>query len=238
VKRFLAAMLIGFALMQPSCAWAHPLSQGQIQVRIDGRTITLHVSVAVEQLIIQQKLASGDDDTFAITAEACCKHGEYLLKHFFLTANDTIISGAIDKIVGPRDASIHVLDIARNYVVYEIKYTLNASPAILVLSENVLNEMEYEPGNRWEVAYIVSVFRGGNVLHENMYLSSTTPLKVALAQHKLPASAPRMNVVAQPATSPAPRTTPSVTRIISLIAALFCVIYLFIIRLRRRLNRF
>jgi hypothetical protein len=238
VKRFLASVLIGFALVSPPRAWAHPLSQGQIQIRIDGRAITLNISVAVEEMIVQQKLPSGDDDTFVITSEACRKHGEYLLKHFFLTADNTVIFGALNKTVSPHVAPIHVLDIARNYVDFEITYTLNTLLTSLILSENVLNEMEYEPGNRWEVAYIARVFQGGKLVQENMLLSSTTPLNVTLAESERSAPVPKIKGVAQPSTPPAPSANPSVSRILALITALFCVIVLFIIRLRQQLNRF
>ena len=237
MKRFLATLLLLTAALHAPRALAHPLSQGEIRIVIDGRTITLHLSVPVEEVIVQHHLQSRDDDCFMITREACRQHGDYLLNHFVLSANNSVAKGTITSIANPVDAPIHVLEIARTFVSYDITYAFTTPPAAWELSENVLNEMEYESGNRWEVAYIASVMQGGSVVRENMLLSSTTPLKVALSQLKLSASAPHMNVVAQPATSPTPRTTLSITRIICLIASVFCVIYLFIIRLRRRLNR-
>ena len=238
MKRFIPVLLIGVALMHPSRSGAHPLSQGEIRVVMDGRTMTLRVSVAVEEIIVQQYLRSRDDDCFVITREACRQHGEYLLKHLILRANNSVAAGAISRSAEPIDAPIHVLDIARTFVSYDITYAFATPPAVWELSETVLNEMEYEPGNRWEIAYITSVLQNGSVVRENMLLNSRTPLKFAITEGATLAPARASATKRQSEAPPfsASETRPVVTKISALIAALVCVLYLFIALMRKKVS--
>ncbi len=179
----LAWVLIAVAL--GGNVFAHPLSQGKVVVLVDNdkHAITLNISVATEELIVEQKIPAGNDDAFTITANACRKHGSYLLSHFSVNVNNRAgVIGAIGKIVEPDETSIHVLDIARTYVTYEIVYSVAEPIRTLVMTQNMLNEMEFSPGNRWEATYIAAIRSDGKMRLENRLLSSTTPLTFSAAE--------------------------------------------------------
>jgi len=166
-------------------ARAHPLSQGQVRVVIDGTTIKLTITIAAEEVIVEQAIKSGYDDSFLITSDAYNRHGEYLLNHFFVSADGSRLVGKITSLVEPVERSIHVLNIAGASASYEIEFPCSAPPTRIDLSENVLNEKEYEPGNLWEVSYIVSAQSHGKTLFENRLLSRTIPLDISFRESQV-----------------------------------------------------
>jgi hypothetical protein len=60
---------------------------------------------------------------------------------------------------------------------YDFEYELAAKPQIRV-DENVLNEFDYAPGNRWEATYVVRVAQQGQPPVEGLLLTSREPLAI------------------------------------------------------------
>ncbi len=224
-------------------AQAHPLSQGRVEMLIDAHKITLKLVVTVEEIIVQQSLSSGNDDKFPISSENYQKHGTYLLRHFYLNADGKRLDGRIVKIEEPSERSFHPLDMGRAWATYEIEYAVGALPDALVLSQNVLNEIDFEPGNRWEVSYISSVHQAGQSKQENLYLSSSTPLNFPCARNTPSMTPAPENTQSPPASANllSNATKPTVdasskTHLVAFIALCLSALYLLATLRKRRAN--
>ena len=180
VRQIVFVAMLGFVLTVVESrhnASAHPLSQGRIQIDILGQKIKLALTVAAEEVIVEQTLRSADDDTYTLPPDACGKHGGYLLEHLVVRADGIVLVGKVTRSEAPPEGPIHVLNIAGTWATYELEYEASAPPRDIAVTQNVLNEKNYAPGNRWEVAYITTARRDGATLFENRLLDSGTPLK-------------------------------------------------------------
>ena len=155
---------------------AHPLALGRMEAVVFPGHVTLWARVPVEQVIVQQLLPTGDDEKVDTPSEVYRKHGAYLLKHVFVSADGVQISGKVISVQEPESRSVHPLDSGKEYATYEIEFPFGAQPGLIEISQNVLNEVDFVPGNRWEATYVLGIRQDGKKGLENLLLSSKTAL--------------------------------------------------------------
>jgi hydrogenase/urease accessory protein HupE len=171
-SRLTAAWIFAFVLcLAPSVTRAHPVAQGAMIVTIAPQQITVHVTVSLEEVLVAD--AYGPESSRGKSPEeAVQRHGAYLLKHFRISADGRPLEGEQVPSVSPNLAG------RKDRFVYEFIYRLNAPAPEFRFEEDVLNEFEFAPGNRWETSYIVEMAEEGRGTREGLLLTSRQPLTV------------------------------------------------------------
>ena len=140
-------------------------------VTIAPQQITVRATVTLEEVLVAD--AYGPEPSRARSQdEAVQRHGAYLLKHLRLSADAHPLEGEQVESVAPNVAG------RKDRFTYEFIYRLKAPAAEFRLEENVLNEFEYAPGNRWEASYVVEVAEEGRPTREGLLLTSRQPLEI------------------------------------------------------------
>ncbi|MBC8002614.1 MAG: HupE/UreJ family protein [Opitutaceae bacterium] len=149
---------------------AHPVAQGAIEVRILPETIQVQARVSGEQIFVANTFSVPSDEPKAGTlAEVWQRHGQYLLRHLKVFAGDVRLTG---RVVGVAPAQ-------NDFVVYQLEFTGARSPARVRIEEDLLNEIEYAPGNPWEAAFAVRIQQSGRASIEEALLSRQQPVVFA-----------------------------------------------------------
>jgi hypothetical protein len=151
-----------FWLMLPACLatalWlaerpvlAHPLTQGAMDVVISRSGILLRARISIEEVIVSNSMRK--DERSATLQDASRNHGLYLLQHVFVWADGKPLTGKLISVSGG-DPSTDA-----NVVNYEIAFDWQGktAPHEIAISQNVMNEVEYAPGNRWEASYLTQI---------------------------------------------------------------------------------
>jgi hydrogenase/urease accessory protein HupE len=148
---------------------AHPVAQGSLIVTISPSQLTVRATVSLEEVIVAS--AYGPEATRAILpAEAAAGHGPYLLEHVRIYADGRRLQGRrVQSTTAGAEGK------PQRYV-YEFTYPLEKPGSEFRFEEDVLNEFEFAPGNRWEASYIVEISEEGHALREGLLLTSRQPL--------------------------------------------------------------
>ncbi|MEY2562340.1 MAG: hypothetical protein QOH88_533 [Verrucomicrobiota bacterium] len=165
VRVLLFLLALGLA---PVVAHAHPVSQGAIQVTIAADRLTVRVSVTLEEVLVASAYAS-EERRAKTPAEAAQRHGAYLLEHLRISADGRRLRG---RLLPSGDAD----EKQANRFSYLLEYPLEAPASEFHLEQDVLNEFEFAPGNRWEASYIVQIAEEGLAAREGLLLTSRQPL--------------------------------------------------------------
>src|SRR5438552_4133096 len=167
-------------------AEAHPVAQGGLIVTISPSQLTVRATVSLEEVLVSSAYGP-ESERGKSPAEAAQLHGPYLLEHLRISADGRRLHG-------------HIVDSRETYekpkrFVYEFAYPLENLALELRFEEDVLNEFEFAPGNRWEASYIVQINEDGHASREGLLLTSRQPLVFVPEDHLAPASAapPRLN---------------------------------------------
>ena len=148
-------------------AEAHPVAQGGLIVTISPIQLTVRATVSLEEVLVAS--AYGPDSARTTSpAEAAERHGAYLLEHLRISADGRRLQGRVDS----PDVQKHVPP----KFVYEFAYALDRPASEFRFEEDVLNEFEFAPGNRWEASYIVQINEEGRAAREGLLLTSRQPL--------------------------------------------------------------
>lgn len=102
------------------------------------------------------------------------RHGAYLVAHLHILADGAPLTGRLIRVVPPADTSIATL------VEYDLQYDLppeKSRPAELLFRQDVLNEYEFAPGNRWEATYVTRFRREGEPPGEIQLFTSRGPME-------------------------------------------------------------
>jgi hydrogenase/urease accessory protein HupE len=168
-------LLVAFALWitAAAVASAHPVAQGALDVRIAREHLTVRARVSVEQVFVESSLGTPARaaDTLGALWPA---HGEYLLAHLFIAADQQRLTGRILGITPPP------VPTADQMVLYELRYdfTAGAAPARLTLQQDLLNEFTYAPGNRWEATFVARIEQEGQTPREGLLLTAQHPVVI------------------------------------------------------------
>jgi hydrogenase/urease accessory protein HupE len=162
-----------------SAACAHPVAQGALELRIARDHLAMRARVSVEQVFVESTFATPPRRTDSLEA-LWPAHGDYLLAHLFVRADDTPLAGRIIGITPPP------VPTAEQFVLYELRYDFPSPPARLQLRQDLLNEFHYAPGNPWEATFVVRIEHGSRAMREAALLTAQQPLEIDCA-HAPPA---------------------------------------------------
>jgi hydrogenase/urease accessory protein HupE len=144
---------------------AHPVSQGAMDILVAPTQITVRARVANEQIFVAEGLGSGV--AARSLDEAWDHHADYLLEHLQLEVDGVRVSGRVTMVAPPETTA------PDGRTVYELRYELSsAKPRRVVFRQNVLNEIEFAPGNRWEATYVVRLQQERGPVHEGLLFTS------------------------------------------------------------------
>ena len=174
-------------------AEAHPVAQGAMLVTISQQQLTVRATVSLEEVLVAA--AYGPESTQAKSpVEAAQRHGAYLLEHLRISADGRRLHGrVIQSTATASQDPLGARDEPRHFV-YEFAYPLDKPASECRFEEDVLNEFEFAPGNRWEASYVVQITEDGHASREGLLLTSRQPVVFALEGPSAPASvAPRLD---------------------------------------------
>jgi hypothetical protein len=157
---------------------AHPVAQGSMSIQISSNKIVVQARVSMEEVFVQSALSAAKDSKLTID-ELCRRHGDYLLLHLHLFADDKPLTGFVRRVTSPRGPG-------PQRALYDFEYELAATPARVRVNEDVLNEFDYAPGNRWEATYVTRVDQEGQPPVEGLLLTSREPLVIDCTGFKYP----------------------------------------------------
>ena len=168
------ALLILFA---PISSWAHPVAQGAMEVTVFPDHIELRARVSTEEVFVQRTFAADIGHAPAVDlASAWRDHGNYLLQHVRVVADNNPMTGQLVEVLPPPDVPSAAQPSDR--VAYVFRYPLSAAmpPNVVRVDEDVLNEISYAPGNRWEASYVVRIGQANRTAVEGLLLISRDPV--------------------------------------------------------------
>jgi hydrogenase/urease accessory protein HupE len=150
-------------------ARGHPVAQGGLIVTISPGQLTVRATVSLEEVLVAS--AYGSESTRATSpAEAAGRHGIYLLEHLRIHADGRQLQGhLIQSTESGTEGKPHRF-------VYDFAYLLEKPASEFRFEEDVLNEFEFAPGNRWEASYVVEIIEEGHSTREGLLLTSRQPL--------------------------------------------------------------
>src|SRR5262249_45791414 len=151
---------------------AHPVAQGTIEIAISKTKIELCIRVSPEEVFVANLFGGQTAETVSIAYQ---QHGDYLLKHLRFFSDGRDLTGKRIGFVAPPARA------ATARAAYNFEYPITEFPRSISLEENVLNEFNYGPGNRWEATYLVRVHQGARTMVESALLTSKSPLFISLA---------------------------------------------------------
>ena len=160
-------LLKACSVVMGSSALAHPVAQGALDIQIFPDKTLVQAHVSGEEIFIANALAKESPTTNSSLAEIWQQHGEYLLHHLKLFADEKVLRGSVLDVSASQDS----------YVIYQLQFTGQSWPARLRVEEDILNEIDYAPGNQWEAAYMVRVQQQGHLAQEGLLLSRKQPLE-------------------------------------------------------------
>ena len=152
-------LLILFALFVCGVrAQAHPNLQNAMWVQFEPSRVHVAVNVSLKEIAIAQGEAPGGStiaDSSALQ-RAAERHGDYVLKHFRVSAGTHTLEGRVAKLTLP--ASLAAPE--QTYYQYELEYPLGGPPpGGVTFYQDMLREWPYTTGAAWDVSYVVRAKR-------------------------------------------------------------------------------
>ena len=178
----LALLLLG-SLTFAHRAQAHPVAQGAMEVTIAPELLQLRASVTLEEVLVATAYGPASARA-ASPAEAARRHGPYLLEHLRISADGVPLRG---RLVSPEPASDQL-----NRFTYQFEFPLERPLSVLRFEQDVLNEFDFAPGNRWEASYVVRIADERGSTREGLLLTSREPLVYQRETGAAPGAQPRV----------------------------------------------
>ena len=174
---FAVVLFVAMAVWSaPLVGRAHPVAQGAMKVVVEPGKITVEARVSTEEVFVASTFAPASGDNPASLDAVWNAHGEYLLTHLRVLANDKPITGHIIQVQPPSNSSTPG---ATEHVIYRLEYPLadaHAAPARVQMEEDVLREFSYAPGNPWTASYVIHVEGPGLSPVDGLLLDRNQPL--------------------------------------------------------------
>lgn len=162
------AGFVFFAVMAGiATARAHPVAQGALEIDVDAAKIELRARVSPEEVVVANMHA---DVPATQLTEAYKQHGDYLLHHLRVLVDGRPVSGRLTNFSLPESER------GKGRAIYDFQYAPTGTPASIRVEQDVLNEFDYAPGNRWEATYVVSAREGARMLVDGALFTSSAPL--------------------------------------------------------------
>lgn len=201
----LAAALVTLAVA--TTAGGHPLSQGALEVTVYPDKVAVRARVTVEEMTITNMLTTPDAPDAASapatgpSAQAAAaaeygRHARYLAAHVHVSADGRPLAGRVAAVhppeTGTPDAPVAT---ANQRAVYDLEYTRPKSaegseaeeeaagwdilPSKVELSQDVLVNVDFLPGQKWDASYVVRFAQPDGRAAEGLLLTTREPLKFA-----------------------------------------------------------
>jgi hypothetical protein len=142
-----------------------------MEIGIYSDKIQAQVRVSMEEVFVQNALSTSAQNGNIGLDELCRRHGDYLMQHLHVFVDDKLIAGRVTRVTRPQGPGWQ-------RAIYDFDYAVPTKPARVRIAENVLNEFDYAPGNRWEATYVVRVAQEGRPPVEALLLTSREPLLI------------------------------------------------------------
>ncbi len=150
---------------------AHPVAQGSMQVNIQRGALELRLRVSNEQVFVASAFTkSAAPDLPSLWWE----HANYLLDHLKVEADGVALSGKVAAVTTPADHTV------KGFVMYDLIFDLSpsdAAPRKVVVRQDLLQEIEFAPGNRWESTFVTRLQQGDRVVREGELFSAAQPIE-------------------------------------------------------------
>ena len=169
-------LLLGIA------ALAHPVAQGSMEITVQPDHLTIHARISNEAVFVAT--AHSTEEPPADLAATFTAHGRYVLGHLALTVAGGPLTGRVQKVTIPEDRS------AKGFARYELRYEFPAVPQELRLSQNLLNEIPFAPGNQWESTFLVTTQPPGLIADGTTLFTHKTTLRMVPATIAVAANIP------------------------------------------------
>jgi hypothetical protein len=145
-------------------ARAHPVSQGAMEIVVGPDHVNIHAVVSNEEVLVASAFGDGSNPS---QVEKVRRHAEYLLAHVRITADGRPLQGHIVTVSGESTGRPD----------YVLEYgPLTGIPGKIRVEQDVLREIEFAPGNRWEASYFTRVSLAGHPGEQSFLLTYKTPL--------------------------------------------------------------
>jgi hypothetical protein len=167
--RFLLALI--FCAVSSGVANAHPIAQGRLEIDIFPDRIHARALVSNEEVFVQNALSSREENGQLTPDEMYRRHGNYLIQHIHVVADGRPLGAHFAGVTAPSAAG-------SQRAIYDFEFALPTLPVRLRIDEDVLNEFDFAPGNRWEATYVTRVAQRGRQPVEGLLLTSREPLMI------------------------------------------------------------
>jgi hypothetical protein len=166
---------------------AHPVAQGSLELRIGGDTATAALRVSNEQIFVAGSLGEGASEAGTFD-DLLTQHGRYLLRHFYVLADGTPLTGEVREVQPPTDRSVS------GFTTYVLRYAMSRQPAQIEVRQDMLTEILFAPGNPWEAPIVARAWQDERPLTLGALLTAKESLHLTLvsgvaAEFNVPASA-------------------------------------------------
>ena len=157
---------------------AHPVAQGALEIVISPERVHVRATVSSEEVLVAASAQSAGGALLQSSyLETVRGHGEYLLAHLRVMADDRRLEGRV----------IEVPARTAGPLAYELEYRLVAgAPARVKVQQDMLREIEFAPGNSWEASYLVRIGEIGRPATEGLLLTFAEPLRFEPRGQALP----------------------------------------------------
>ena len=155
-------------------ALAHPVAQGAMDIIVGEDGVSIHARVANEQVFVAEALGNAAAPPGNLH-DLWLRHGDYLLEHVRVTSDEQPLAGRVVKVVPPEKAT------ADGRTIYDLRFDLPAGklrPSRVVIHQDVLREIDFAPGNRWEATYVVRLAQEGGPIHEGLLFTAQQALAI------------------------------------------------------------
>ena len=162
--------LIFLLLLIARQAFAHPVAQGAMEIVAHPDRVEVRARVSVEEAFVAEGFSK--EAPAENTAAIWPRHGAYLRKHIFVEVDGTALAGRVVKITPPPAA------FTTAHIGYELDYALppGTVPQRVTVSQDVLNEFEFAPGNPWEATFVATISQAGRTAQSGLLFTRKAPL--------------------------------------------------------------
>ena len=159
-----ANILLAALLLWCANAIAHPVAQGAMDIDINAQRLTLNATLSLEEVLVANAYGGAQ----ALSGLAAIRaHGDYLLAHLQLSADGQGLRGHVTAVPSQTSDKLH----------YQLVYPLPTTPyQQLKLSQNILREFNFAPGNPWEASFITRIRHNGAISQDGVLLAHSQAL--------------------------------------------------------------
>lgn len=156
-------------LIYPSAATSHPIAQGLMQLSHQQGLLLLRMQVQAEQIFVANhfKIEPG-----ANLDSTMVDHANYIQDHLFISSDGKALKGKLEEC---KRSNTERID-------YTFSFSIPQEAKQLSLRQNLLNEIDYAPGNPWEATYQVILEEGDSTSSQRFLLTSRSSLEVPLSK--------------------------------------------------------